>query len=140
MKAVEFKNQNVIIAEHQDEYTSLPAHVDRNIGTVTMCFELDDDEIIELNSSRKLWLTLWTFNKAMQPILGTTECPFDDEPDTDVKSFRDLLNKLDALDHLGSGGDHIGRALVTVLKLYIDVNPYGTVLDLLDKAYSIIEE
>ncbi len=74
MTLVEFPEQTVIFAKNQPEYLPLPAHVD-NLGTVTCCWELSDDEIAQLIETRKIWHQILTFGKPLQPQLLLTECP-----------------------------------------------------------------
>nr|BDD47015.1 hypothetical protein 10 [Balneolaceae bacterium] len=75
MKAVEFDEVNVRIAEHQDEYETLPAHVGRN-GVVITCFELDEEEKKQVQETGKIYLSLMTFGQPLQPIGGSVLNPF----------------------------------------------------------------
>lgn len=68
MKPIPFEGQNVVIAENQDEYHSLPAFIDQRQGCVTFCYELTLDERIEVMNNGKVWVRLLTFNNPMQPI------------------------------------------------------------------------
>ena len=61
MKPVDFKGSNVKIAEHQEEYQTLPALVLPD-GNVYSCWELDDDEIERLIKTKKLYISQMTFN------------------------------------------------------------------------------
>lgn len=74
MKPVEFADQTVIFAKDQPEYQPLPAHVTHD-GVVTSCWELDPLEVEALQSTRRLWLQMFTFGSAPQPILPTVFCP-----------------------------------------------------------------
>lgn len=80
MKAVEFPEVNIRIAEKQPEYETLPAHVSEDSqGIVTSCFELSDEEIAEIVKTRKLWHQQLAFHQPMQPIVLITQNPFGDE-------------------------------------------------------------
>lgn len=68
MKAKEFKEVNLRIAENQDEYETLPVHHDICDGTVLMCFELDDDEKKQIAETGEMWIKIKTFNMPLQPI------------------------------------------------------------------------
>ena len=54
MKAIDFPQANIRIAEHQDEYHTLPASI--AINATTCCMELSDRDIQNIVSNRKLWL------------------------------------------------------------------------------------
>lgn len=80
MKAVQFAQVNVQVAENQPEYSTLPAHVGG--GVVTSCWELDEREQGELASLMlsgrplRIYLSQCTFGKAVQPVaLGLTFNP-----------------------------------------------------------------
>lgn len=55
MKPIEFEGQNVVYAKDQPEYNPLPAYKDAE-GTVTTCWELDPEDLVQINKSRKIWL------------------------------------------------------------------------------------
>ncbi len=76
MKAQEFPQQTVVIAENQEEYSSLPASVS-NEGVVTCCFELDEAEQQQVRETGKIWLSVLTFG---QPIHGSVLNPFIEDP------------------------------------------------------------
>lgn len=68
MKPVEFKEQNVVFAKDQPEYLPLPAFLNSD-GVVTSCWELSEDEIKEIISSRKIWVCQKIFDRVLQPII-----------------------------------------------------------------------
>ena len=72
MKAIEFKEVNLRIAENQDEYVTLPAFHDKEEGSVTFCFKLTEDEINRIKATDEIWFKILTFNKPMQPIQLST--------------------------------------------------------------------
>jgi len=78
MKAVKFEEVNVIYAEDQEEYESLPVFKPEGDeqGLVICCFELTKEEIELINSNGKIWLSTLTFNHPLQPILLSAEKPF----------------------------------------------------------------
>ena len=68
MKPIEFKEQDIIIAEHQDEYLNLPAHLKGDPeGTVTSCWKLTIRERIKIIFTGRVWHSLMTFNSPLQP-------------------------------------------------------------------------
>lgn len=71
MKAVEFPQVNVRLAEDQPEYETLPVYHNYKEGTITYCFELDNDELEQVGKTGKIWLKQKTFNTPMQPIYGS---------------------------------------------------------------------
>ena len=72
MKAKEFEEVNVRIAENQDEYATLPSFYNKDDGTVTMCFELSDDEMNRLHATNELWFKVYTGGNPLQPIALST--------------------------------------------------------------------
>ena len=72
MKALEFEEQNVKIEEHQEEYQTLPAKFDPEEGSLTFCFELDENELEEVKKTGKIWMKQLTFGKPMNPIMLST--------------------------------------------------------------------
>jgi hypothetical protein len=88
MKSVDFPQRNVIVAEHQEQYENLYAHVETRLQEtpVTACFELDDDEIEEIVRTRKLWYQCWTFGQPFQPILLSTKNPLPDGGNTETNT------------------------------------------------------
>jgi len=72
MKPVEFPEVNVRIAEHQEEFVTLPAYANRKEGTITFCMELTEEEKKEILGSGHVWIQLVTYNQPMQPIALST--------------------------------------------------------------------
>ncbi len=66
MKAIEFPEANSIYAKNQPEYLGLPAHKTPD-GIVTSCYELTWKERLQVLFGAKIWLSLMTFNKPLQP-------------------------------------------------------------------------
>lgn len=81
MKAIEFPEVNVRIAENQPEYETLP--VNRTIredapyfSNVTMCFELDEEERKQVAETGQIWHTVLQPNDALfHPIRMSTVKP-----------------------------------------------------------------
>lgn len=71
MKSVEFKEVNVRIAENHPEYETLPSYHNTKEGSVTFCFELDNEELEQIGKTGKIFIKQLTFNKPMQPIAGS---------------------------------------------------------------------
>ena len=72
MEAVNFKESNVVFAENQDEYKSLPAYIDNN-GVVVTCWKLSEEEIKMINETGRIYLETLTFNNPLQPVMLTTD-------------------------------------------------------------------
>jgi hypothetical protein len=68
MTPIDLPGRNVIFAEHQPEYQSLPA-IKLSDGEVITCWQLSDDEIRQLVQTKKLFISQLTFNTPLQPIL-----------------------------------------------------------------------
>jgi hypothetical protein len=72
MKAVEFKEQNMVYAKEQKEYHPLPVHKTIT-GIATSCWSLDIRERIRVLFKGNIYLSQMTFNKPLQPISISTE-------------------------------------------------------------------
>lgn len=68
MKPVKFKECNVTFGEGQKEYMPLPA-LRFDDGTVVMCWKMSWKEMFKIILHRKVWVSLLTFNKPLQPTL-----------------------------------------------------------------------
>lgn len=79
MKPIEFPQQNDTIAESQDEYGNLPAHIDPEQGLVTACWKPSLLDRVRLALGGNIWHIVWTFNKPIQPQVLQTEHPWPDE-------------------------------------------------------------
>ena len=66
MKAINFKEQNIVFAEEQEEYINLPAHMQKGIST--FCMELDEDELKRIKKSRYSKIGTLTFDDPAQPM------------------------------------------------------------------------
>lgn len=74
MEPIKFKEQNAIFAEDQPEYFPLPAHiVNEKEGRVISCWKLTWGERIQILITGKLWASLMTFQKPLQPVYFTTK-------------------------------------------------------------------
>jgi len=74
MKPVRFDGHNIVMGEGQPKYLELPAYREPN-GIIHSCWELSPEEIEQITSTGKIWLTQCTFNSPMQPILLRTSKP-----------------------------------------------------------------
>lgn len=68
MTAKDFPEVNVRIAEDQEQYHTLPAFFNSSEGSITVCFELNDDELNRMKATNELWLKIYTGGKALQPL------------------------------------------------------------------------
>jgi len=74
MKPVDFPGCNVTFAKDQPEYQPLPAiKINSPQGEVISCWELSDEEIERLKVTRKVYLSMWTFNNPLTPVILTTD-------------------------------------------------------------------
>lgn len=76
MKPIEFKDQTCIYAKDQPQYMPLPVHKSKD-GNVTSCWSLTWKERMHLLFTGKVWITLMTFNKPLQPQMLQVYDPFD---------------------------------------------------------------
>lgn len=70
MKAIEFPEVNVRIAEDQEQYETLPVYIDTEDphSPTTMCIELDEEERKQVAETGRIWITTLTFMQAFHPI------------------------------------------------------------------------
>lgn len=66
MKPIKFKGHNIVMGKDQKEYQDLPAHAQAD-GIVTMCFQLDKDEVNKVIEDKQINLTFLNFNRPVQP-------------------------------------------------------------------------
>jgi hypothetical protein len=90
MIPVDFPQRNLMLAEDQPEYQTLPVFVDqRTVSTdegiqkipwsMTCCYELSDEEIAEIVAKRRLFYRQMLFGAQFQPIFISTKDPFIEE-------------------------------------------------------------
>jgi len=68
MKPIEFPEHNVVYAKDQPEYLPLPVHK-KDDGEVVSCWQLSEEEKQHVMKTGKIWLSVFTFNKPLQPLL-----------------------------------------------------------------------
>lgn len=74
MKAIKFPECNVIFAKDQPEYLSLPAYKSIQ-GQVVSCWKMGLRERLKVLFTGKVYLSLLTFNKPLQPQLLMVDKP-----------------------------------------------------------------
>lgn len=67
--------REVKIAEHQDEFATVPAIPLNNGGQLLSRWELTDEEITTIIKTRSIYFYQWTGGRPMQPVCLTTERP-----------------------------------------------------------------
>ena len=75
MKPIKFKEHNVIYAEDQKEYLPLPVYKELTTkeAEVVSCWKLSFRERLKILFTGKLWWTVLTFNKPLQPQYGSVD-------------------------------------------------------------------
>ena len=76
MKPISFKEQNVVFAEDQPGYISLPAYRDDS-GQVISCWQLTWKERLSILCTGRLWMRVFTFNELLQPCMLEANYPFE---------------------------------------------------------------
>lgn len=66
MKAIDFEGTNAVYAKGQDQYLELPSYR-TSTGIVTSCYKPTLWEAIHLLFGAKIWVSIMTFNKPLQP-------------------------------------------------------------------------
>lgn len=95
MKALNFKQANLMLAENQEEFETLPVYMETRViveppkcGTLcsatkeipwsmTACFELSDEEIDEIVKTKRIWHTQMLYGHNFQPVLMSVKNPFE---------------------------------------------------------------
>ena len=72
MKPIKFEGHNIVYAENQPEYNPLPAFKDEN-GTIVTCWELTNEDFERIVETRRIYLSVMTFNNPLQPVYLTTD-------------------------------------------------------------------
>lgn len=72
MKPITFPEVNIVFAVDQPEYQPLPSHKNE-LGDVTTCWELTDEEIEKIKETKCIYLAVKTFNQPLQPQFMTTD-------------------------------------------------------------------
>lgn len=92
MIAVNFEQANLMLAEDQPEYETLPVFVETREAEVrdpvqglikkpvawemTACFQLNAEEIAEIVKTGNIWYTQCLFGQPFQPVRMSTQNPF----------------------------------------------------------------
>lgn len=96
MKAIDFPQRNLMLAENQPEYETIPVFVDqREIivpnrpgdpqlaimyktvpWSMTCVYEFSDEEIIEIIANKRIFYRQMLFGNNFQPIFLSTKDPF----------------------------------------------------------------
>jgi hypothetical protein len=74
MTPVTFPEANVVYAKDQPPYLPLPARREAD-GTVVSCWRLSFRERVKALFSGRVYLTMLTFNRPLQPVKLGTEAP-----------------------------------------------------------------
>lgn len=73
MIAVEFPEVNIRLGENQPEYLTLPAFHNKEDGSFTFCFQLNAEEIEEINRTGNVYFRQLAFGKPLQPVMMSTQ-------------------------------------------------------------------
>jgi hypothetical protein len=68
MKSVKFDEVTNTIGEGQEEYQTVHSCNLQSDSSINLCFELSDEEIETLKSTKKIWYKQVTFGKGMSPM------------------------------------------------------------------------
>lgn len=74
MRAIDFEGSTHIHGNNQPQYLPLPTHV--KDGIVTSCYELTFKEKLRILFGDKIWVSLKTCGKPLQPQRLTLDKPF----------------------------------------------------------------
>lgn len=74
MRPIEFDGFTGTLAKDQPQYQPMPAHLSRTDGngTLTTCWQLTPEEIIDVINTGQLWIQVQTFGHLVQPMLPMT--------------------------------------------------------------------
>ena len=74
MKLIEFPEQTTVYAKDQPQYLPLPCHKQED-GVIYCCWSVSFRERLKILLTGKVWHSIMTFNKPLQPQLLMTEKP-----------------------------------------------------------------
>ncbi len=86
MKPVRFKEQTNVLAEDQPQYLPLPVKINLESGEIVSCWKLSWRERFKLFCTGRVWVSISTFGRPMQPVYITIEKEDLIEP-TNKKSY-----------------------------------------------------
>lgn len=77
MEPAKFDGVNVVFGANQPEYKPLPAERRGNAqtGEVLTCWQLSPEELIKVQETGQIWLSMLTFGQPLQPVLMAVEKP-----------------------------------------------------------------
>lgn len=76
MNLIEFPEVTTVYGKNQSQYRPLPAYVSQdNEGTLVCCWQLTWRERLRLLCTGKVWHSILTFHKLLQPQLLSVEKP-----------------------------------------------------------------
>ena len=95
MKPIEFKHQNIVFAENQEDYISLPAlKLDTPNGEVITCWKLSFKERVKLLFTGRIWLSILAFNKPLSPsFMAVNRKEVYSVPEDNLPFIKRLFNK-----------------------------------------------
>jgi hypothetical protein len=129
MKTIEFPEHNKVYAKDQKEYNPLPVHDRHNYaGEQVSCWELTWKERFKVLFSGKIWLSMWTFGKPLQPVRITV--------DKEDLIFNAPLNIGDYVVQSGVYTDTVcvlGNDVVKVVDVYKVPHPAKYAVKVMDK-------
>lgn len=77
MEPIEFEEANVVFGKDQPPYLPLPAYCDDvQGGRIFHCWQLSWWERFKILFTGRLWISVLTFNKKLQPIKPMADNPF----------------------------------------------------------------
>ena len=70
MIPVSFPGQNIVFGKDRPQYRPLPAlDLEDENGEVITCWEISEEELQVITRTRRIYLSQYTFNRPLQPIL-----------------------------------------------------------------------
>lgn len=68
MNPAMFKGADLMYGEEQPQFLLLPAHHDAATGVTTVCFEMTEEELEVLKTTRRVWIRWKTGTEKPKPI------------------------------------------------------------------------
>jgi len=135
MRAIKFVETNIIFAEKQDEYASLPGYAQLN-GIATFNFKLSPKEMGQAIEKGKIYIGLVCFDNPMMPIKVSVDKPempvhvvgFESTPDFFIETqiFMETLNRV-AYKIIKLEGEDM-KKLAKTREIWLSVSTFGTAL------------
>ena len=131
MKTIKFREDNVAIAEHQEEFQTLYAHHNPLEGSMTYCFELTLGDLQKISENGgKIYFKQLTANQPLQTIYATPHIEEVIPEEIEVVGAEEVKPTLaEEMDNVNEAGRVLGKAVKGAIKESINKFKGGNTSD-----------